>query len=90
MKWGIGGIPSEFVVKNVVTQLVRKTKETPSVINTTHYIDIRFILVTDPIFEYDAYYTQPRDINALASEHREFLKTIDDNLEDVDLPPNND
>lgn len=91
MRWGLEGTTAtELIDRDTIRQSIKKTKASPRVVNLTYYLDVQFVFVEDPIFQYHAYYTQPRDVQSLAMEQREFLNDIGRGLEDVDLPANDD
>ena len=80
----------EKVEDEVFKQTIRKTRRIPCIINTTHFIKVIFLRLAEPIFEYDAFYSDNRSLHLLAAEQKVSFPKTNVDLEDVNLPPDRD
>jgi hypothetical protein len=71
-------------------QTIRRTTQTPRIVNITYYIGIEFLLVEEPILEYDAFFSEDRSIQTLSDEQNKSREDFGSGLEDVELPPDAD
>lgn len=90
MSWKTCGLETIEKSDEIRKQTIRKTRNIPRIVNTTHFIRVCFLFLKEPVLEYYAFYSEDRNIHVLASEQKTSSSNIKDNLEDIDLPPNVD
>jgi hypothetical protein len=54
------------------------------------FLVIEFVSSREPVFEYDTFFSESRNIAQLADEQNRSRLDFDSGLEDVDLPPDRD
>ena len=91
MKWRAEGVELlEKVVDRVSKHSIGKTRKTPRIVNVTYYIGVEFLLLNEPVLDYEAFFSEDRSISALSEEQKKSRNFFDADLEDVELPPDVD
>lgn len=91
MNWRAEGTSVlEKTAEEETKQTIGKTRRTPRIVNITYYIGVQFLLLEEPTFEYDAFFSEDRSIQTLADEQRKSRENFGTGLEDVELPPDAD
>ena len=80
----------EKTAEEVSKQTISKTRKTPRIVNITYYIGVEFFLLEEPIFEYEAFFSENRSIQILADEQSRSREDFDADRDDVELPPDVD
>jgi hypothetical protein len=80
----------EKTVDEISKQTIQKTRETPRIVNITYYIGVEFLLLEEPVMEYEAFFSENRSLRILADEKKRSHEKFNMNLEDVELPPDAD
>lgn len=91
MKWRTGSTAIlEKTMDDVSEETICETRRTPRVVNITYNVRVEFLLLEDPIFEYDAFFSEDRSIYTLADEQKRSREDFGKDLQDVELPPDVD